>query len=61
MRPPRVWVTGTEYPATWHSGNATRLISSGCDSYSMTDASIAAVRLRCVSMAPLGKPVVPLV
>ena len=61
MRPPRTWVSGTAYPETWHSGKAMRLRSSGCGSYSMTDSSIAAVRLRCESMAPFGKPVVPLV
>ena len=49
------------YPETWQRGKATRFTSSDRWSYSMTDPSMAVVRLRWLSMAPLGKPVVPLV
>ena len=56
-----MWVTGTMYPATWHSGNAIRVRSLGLGWYSITDSSAAATRLRWVSIAPFGNPVVPLV
>ena len=43
------------------AGRRSRFRSSGIGWYSTTDSITAVVRLRWVSMAPFGKPVVPLV
>jgi hypothetical protein len=43
------------------AGNAIRVLSFGLGWYSITDSSAAATRLRWVSIAPFGNPVVPLV
>lgn len=46
-------------PPTWNRGMATMLTVSRVKPKAAAAAALWAVRLRWVSMAPLGKPVVP--
>ena len=49
----------TTCPNTWNSGSATSTTSSGRTSPSSTQISAFISRLEWVSIAPLGRPVVP--
>ena len=50
----------TEFmPNTWNSGSVARPTESGPASTSSRAVSAPAARLECISVAPLGVPVVP--
>ena len=50
----------TEFmPKTWNSGSVARPTKSGPASTSSRAVAAPAARLACVSVAPLGVPVVP--
>ena len=54
-----VTLSATNSPCEWNSGSAWSSTSSGPKPHVWCSASAFDARLSCVSMAPLGRPVVP--
>ena len=60
VRPPTAMLFSAQLlPPTWKSGMATMFTQSAVKAKAAEAAAVWASRLRWVSMAPLGKPVVP--